>query len=214
MAIFCDKSESVILNCGYVLSDHGYICNVLNAELITSRDDCEITEVRGQHEDGKTDDDVTGFIAYDKTIYFIPRGLTKFFKNIRDLTIISSNLQIITIDDLKEFRYQLKLLSLPDNQIYYIENGVLSGLEKLETLNLQLNPCTSEEELANDDRTNVFEIIRRVEENCKFATTTSEPIIPNKNPKITESYSKYVFRALAVILVVIVILVIKIINKK
>lgn len=164
--------ESVVVECEFV--DHGssslgYFCRVKNPELIISKDDREITgiNVLGQHLNGKTDADVKGFAAHHMRVDFFPRGLKKFFKNIKTIQISSTTLQEITINDLKEFNHQLEGLHLDFNKITRIENGALRGLEKLETLSLYGNPCAYEYDYAQNDRGEVVKLIRRIETRCK-----------------------------------------------
>lgn len=185
LAIFLGGSESSLLECEFIdHSEAGYYCNVKNNEFITSRDNQEITEVRGQHLDGKTHDDVFTFVALNKKVDFFPRGLTNYFKNIKHIVIAKTNLQEITIDDLKEFSDKLESFSCVQNKITFIEKNAFNGLEKLETLYLEDNPCTAMYNRAHRERFRVLELISKVEESCKIpdtttSTTTLKPITEN-----------------------------------
>lgn len=191
---FINFSSTLTLDCLY--SDHsaeyGYRCQVLNKEFITSKEDREITEVQGDHEEGKNNEDVNWFMAFYKKIHFFPRGVTKFFKNIERVEINAADLKEITKDDLKQFGDNLKELWLVDNEIEVIradlfENnknlrlisffnnkinqidvGAFNGLQSLKSLHLNSNLCTTFENSAYGDREKVLKLIKNVEMKCKI----------------------------------------------
>lgn len=173
LAIFWVTSESVKIKCEYhdygmtMVNDLGYTCKVHNSDLVSSRDDREITGVEGQHLSGKTDVDVVAFYASYNKAYYFPRGLTRYFKNIKYLLLENSFLRRITKKDFKEFHNQLELIKLSTNKITYIENGTLDGFDKLETLILSSNPCTTHDDKAINDPLKVIELIRKVYADCK-----------------------------------------------
>lgn len=191
--VFCAGSANVTLECLYLVhQSYGYKCEVQNSVLITSEGDRTISEVRGQHLRGKTNDDVKYFISYSKQIDFFPRGLTKFFKNIEIVEIRSSKLKEIIKEDLKEFGDKLKELMLypceieviqsdlfefnrnlarfdiNHNKIRHIGDKTFDGLEKLKTIFLSPNPCfPSESSNKHNDSSKVLQIIRDDVSKCK-----------------------------------------------
>ncbi|KAL7013698.1 hypothetical protein ACKWTF_015535 [Chironomus riparius] len=63
---------------------------------------------------------INSLITYNNTIYYIPRGISDFFKNLKLLAIVNSNLKEIRQIDLKGFP-ELHGLWLPYNEIEVIE---------------------------------------------------------------------------------------------
>lgn len=95
--------ESFLLDCEFGHeSDLGYACRAQNENLVTSKENREITKVQGQHIWGENDE-VLFFYAYQKKVNYFPRGITKFFKNIENILINDGKLKEITKEDLKEF---------------------------------------------------------------------------------------------------------------
>jgi hypothetical protein len=198
LTILTVESENILLECEYGdMYSTGYDCTVQNTELITSKDHRTISEVRGQHLSGKNNDDVKLFYSDYKKVNFLPRGVTKFFKNIDTVWITSGNLQEISKDDLKQFGGNLKHLWLSQNQIkiiegdlfefnpnlreisfhsnkiVHIDSGAFDGLQKLRSeLNLYYNPCTR---TLTSSINNPSEVIREVKKSCKDFTTTQLP---------------------------------------
>lgn len=188
---FWGLTESVVVDCDYrVDPTYGYKCDVLNSELIISKDDQVITRARGYHLQGKTNDDVKYFKAYSKRVSFFPRGIKKVFKNIENIYFNLAQLQEITKEDLHEFGDSLKFLALDRNQIEFLESDLFSynknlenvyffknkikhvdydtfgGLNNLQTLMLSNNPCTTSDDNTYD-RLKLLAIIRKVEGSCQ-----------------------------------------------
>jgi Leucine-rich repeat (LRR) protein len=188
-AIYSSGCESLVIDCNYDNSSL-YFCSVQNNPVTTSKDSRDITGVRGTHQSGQTNDDVTKFIIHDKTTNFFPRGITKYFKNIDYVHINYANLKEITKEDLKEFGDKLKELDLDineievieadlfiynknlegiymsDNKIKHIENGAFDHLKNLIVLYLGDNPCTLSGTFDAYNRSNVIKLIQNVEEKC------------------------------------------------
>lgn len=198
LIIFCGEVQSLILECQFEsLPFYGYSCKAKNRELVLSKDDREITEVKGQHSDQKTHDDVKCFTA-EAMIKYFPRGLAKFFKNIDCIDIQHSNLQEIKKDDLKEFGDKLRKLYLTynqirviesdlfennpnleeiylsDNLIRHVESGAFDGLRKFREMFLMDNPCTNDYDFGYN-REKVLARIERIEAKCKLSNYVRSP---------------------------------------
>jgi hypothetical protein len=181
-----------VIDCKYYDSPYSsYSCEVQNNPVTTSKDSRDITGIRGNHQSGKTDNDVIHFTIYGKTANFFPRGITKYFKNINYVSINNANLKKITKEDLKEFGDNLKKLYLSyhqievieadlfiynknlqeiyitDNKIKHIETGAFDHLKNLEDLHLFDNPCTSSVIATALSRSVVIKVIQNVEKSCK-----------------------------------------------
>jgi hypothetical protein len=177
-----------VIDCHY--GGSSYFCEVQNDPVTTSKDSRDITGVRGTHLSGKTNDDVIRFDIISNTVNYFPRGITKYFKNIRIVEIGHANLKEITKEDLKEFGDKLKKLYLLNNQIEvieadlfiynknledismtnkikHIENGAFDHLKNLNTLYLGDNPCTSGGNAYAHSRSDVITLIENVEKKCK-----------------------------------------------
>lgn len=190
----CDANKRIVIDCVYEEnSSYGYTCKVQNTELITSKDNREITGVRGFHLDGKGNDDVKLLDNYpvNTKCFYFPRMITKFFKNIESVQLHKSALKKLSKDDLEQFGEKLKKLYmhqdndievieadlfehnpnleeiyLQDNKIRHIEDGTFDGLQKLKELRLHGNTCTSETDYTTD-RSKLMAVIRSVERKCK-----------------------------------------------
>lgn len=213
LAIPIILTEAIVLECnfGHHFS-YGYTCEVQNTELINSKYDREISEVRGRHLEGKSHDDVRRFHSRETKIRFFFEGLDKFFKNLEYIFIAYGNLEGISKKDLKPFGCKLKkltihnskieyieadlfkfnknleLIDLQYNQINHIENGVFDELPKLNRLLLSHNPCTSIIDNAYDDHSEVSRLISSLSTKCKdpnYSTTTPNPIIEFQEEKIS-----------------------------
>jgi len=80
---------------------------------------------------------VEGFIAIDKTMQFFPKGLDKFFKNIKRIYIHSCQLKEIHQSDLKGFP-NLVYFELKYNEIEVIEAGLFDFNPNLESIRFYL----------------------------------------------------------------------------
>jgi len=86
---------------------------------------------------------VLGFIAKYQTIQFFPKGLDKYFKNIKLIIIKSCQLKEIHQSDLKVFG-DLVAFGLYDNEIEVIEAGLFDF-----NLNLEQIPNNKKESQQN-----------------------------------------------------------------
>jgi len=175
------------------LNHHGYACEVLSINLASS-DDSELTNVTGAHESGYSNDDVEYYFQNVATeLKFFPQSITKFFKNVRDVTIRNTKITAITKEDLKIFGEQLRRLtfeknnlevidadlfdytpnleyiSLTNNKIKHVGSGIFNNLQKLTRLYYHDNPCTSDSDYAYN-RAGVIKLIATLESRCKVVT--------------------------------------------
>lgn len=139
-SILLYKTESITLNCRFYepFEDFDYCCYV-EKYFSTSRDNREISEVIGEHMNGKNHDRVEIIDIYEKETIFFPRGISKFFKNLQTVSILNSKLQRITKNDLKEFGDKLIKLKLAGNQLKVIEADLFEFNKNLEEIYLQRN---------------------------------------------------------------------------
>lgn len=192
LSIFSYQVESVEIICdfnegGQCYNCIGYHCDVQNTELVTSIDDRTITKVNS----GKSPNDVKGFWVRNKNVKFFPRGITKFFNNIENLSVEHCDLKNITKEDLKEFGDNLKKLWLYNTEIEVVESDLFeynqnlifidfeknliklvgddafNGLRALKNLRLNNNPCTTGKDFVTNNSFEVLRLITNVKRKCK-----------------------------------------------
>ncbi|KAG5680454.1 hypothetical protein PVAND_009962 [Polypedilum vanderplanki] len=205
--------NSVTIKCNYYMSGNwptyrrGYQCDVQNKEVFTG-ERVTIENVEGNHENGKSDDDVKFFFIDSAYLKYFPRNLENVFKNLELIFIQYSKLIEITSEDLKPFpklknfklyenpieviredlfihNIELEVLDLYKNEINHIYPKALSHLNKLRAIDLRGNVCEFDKNQATT-RSEVLEIIKKIEQGqClspKYTTTTT-----TENPLILEN---------------------------
>ena len=111
-----------------------YRCSVNNNLRILTKESADINSIIGTHKRSKTNDDVLGFFAYNKTtIHFFPKGLNNFFKNLKLIQIQSCKLREIHQSDLIVFS-NLTYFYLVGNEIEVIEEGLFNFNPNLEVV--------------------------------------------------------------------------------
>lgn len=185
IAILCIV-ESVKLMCNFeVDADHGYLCKATNLQIL-SKSDRMITELTGDHQKDKTDDDVKFFSSDSNVVRFFPLNLSHIFKNLESVQIETSTLSDIYSSDLKQFGEKLRKLwlgsnaitaldfdlfkftpnleeiSFYGNQIRHVDSGVFSNLNKLSKVFFTFNVCHS-----GSSFNGILSLVGRIEEKCK-----------------------------------------------
>ena len=192
LALF-GSTQSVSFQCQYNLDGWGflgtlYYCNIVNAVSITSPDAAQIDSISGTHQFGRDNDNVEAFNVENKgQINYFPRGLNKFFKNLKAIQIYNNVLKEIHQRDLKdfpklmglslrtnnleileenlfEFNPNLEFIDLWSNKITHIDPHVFSNLIKLHSLFVFQNPCISM--YITDNSTAIQNIIRAAQLQC------------------------------------------------
>ena len=170
LMIFVASSRAIILDCefnffGWRLVGNIYSC--IDFQLNNSVNDTSIniTEVRGQHIQGLTNEDVNGLgIYYATSLNHFPKNIEAFFPKLTVIMILDGNLASVSADDIKPFP-NLKLLSLSSHQIVTLDGDLfkhtpkvqgiffgnnlitnvghnfLAGLNDLVLVEIQRNPC-------------------------------------------------------------------------
>ena len=126
-SIECDYNN----NMNYHVLGNIYRCEVKNNPNIISDETAVISGINGQHQGTKTNNDVLGFLAASKTIQVFPKGLEKFFNNIKLIHIYKCELKEIHQNDLKAFPH-LVIFALSFNEIEVIEEGLFDFNPNLE----------------------------------------------------------------------------------
>ena len=122
-----------------------------------------------------------------QTVYYLPKGVDKFFPNLEMLTVYDTELKSLTQDDLKslthlmfiylnhndieyldndlfKFNLKLKTVSLSENKLKYIGANLLSNLKGLQVVNFQFNPCINVRALTSSE---IPALVRKFQAQCK-----------------------------------------------
>lgn len=168
----------------YIEFKNTYICKVSTNPNIITRETAKITSVSGSHKSGHSNDNVLSFHAFSKTINNFPSGLESIFKNLKVISIESTQLKEVHQSDLKpfpqleflclaqndiktleedlfEFNSNIKLVMFYSCKITHIDPNVFDHLDKMTYLLLSSNTCIHEE--ARNDRTKVMKIIKKIQ---------------------------------------------------
>ncbi|KAL7011196.1 hypothetical protein ACKWTF_014149 [Chironomus riparius] len=89
---------------------------------------------------------IPGFSIMNKIIFYLPKGIVKFFPNLEMLEVIQSGLKEISSTDLEPFRI-LKYLDLSGNNIATLEGKLFQFNSKLEVLLLNDNEISTVDQL-------------------------------------------------------------------
>lgn len=142
---------------------------------------------RTSHQEGFDSEAVTKFAISFNEVEHFPRGLSKFFSNMKSLEIFQTGLKEINEDDLVEFGGKLEHLKLSFNKISHISRNLFKNnpnlkeidlsynliktvedgafaLQKLETLDFESNICHSDSALY--DKNAVLKITRNIYTKC------------------------------------------------
>jgi len=164
-----------------------YLCDVNNNPNIITEESADISSVNGIQEGSKSNDDVLGFYALSRTIQFFPKGLNKFFKNIKMITISSCQLKEIHQSDLKvfpdlvyfdlesneievieaglfDFNPNLQLVGIQESKIIHIDPNVFDHLNKLSNFWFYSVPCV--DQTISNSKEMVQEVLKIVTSNC------------------------------------------------
>ncbi|KAL7012503.1 hypothetical protein ACKWTF_014891 [Chironomus riparius] len=210
LSLLCGFGDSVDIQCDYGTDfyfavDFVYQCKLQNTLNIKSRESAVISSVNGSHSSGKTSADVTGFWSSFSAIEYFPRNLDNIFTNLEIILINNGRLKEIQQSDLRPFT-KLGFLSLSDNEIVFLEDGlfaynpeleyvgfaynkiiqigsqVFDNLNKLTWLWLLGNKCINMD--ANNNQTAVKEVISQAKVKCynsEYLKINNELIILEKS---------------------------------
>lgn len=132
-AVKTSMISGIILNCEF--SSFGgkpYEC-IIYGNLTTSESNRTVTEVRGNHKEGKTNDDVKKFFVYVSKTPYLPLNVSAFFKNLEIFTVEKSGVKFLTNDDLKGM-HKLKVFDVSNNPIGRLEKGFFEGKSSIEKI--------------------------------------------------------------------------------
>ncbi|KAG5673105.1 hypothetical protein PVAND_003179 [Polypedilum vanderplanki] len=180
--------NSVIIDCrtqSNWWTPFGNLKECLTYEVISDEHDREVTQV-------KTYDTLETYKSFyineSPNCYYLPKGLSKYFSNnLQTIIIARSGLNVITKDDLEPFKNlrglyidfcnikrlksdlfiytpSIEQLSLQDNGIEYVEEGIFKPLTKLSSFDFSENKCLDKKA---DGIENVKRLFTEIEEKCE-----------------------------------------------
>lgn len=160
------SSDAVFFECDYEETTWSPIPNAYTcvAEVVSTANKLELEKIKGDHDEGKTNDDVVFLYIYNQKLEKIPNNLNKFFPNVKVLEWNNSNLKSLSAEDLKQypelitfssyyndivtlesdvFKYNPKLqwIYFHKSNIQHVGEGLLDGLDELTFVNFERNPC-------------------------------------------------------------------------
>lgn len=156
----------VIFDCEFIIVEwtmieKAYACS---PELIKSKNENTLESIRGEHMEGKSNEDVQFLYFQNLNMSRLPKDIDKIFPNVEGIEFHNANLSTISADDLKPypkllvfssyfnkigsldgdtFKYnpKLKWANFHSNQIKHVGHDLLKDLKDLEFVNFEKNPC-------------------------------------------------------------------------
>ena len=194
-------ANSIELNCFFTAFGawhfgNRYTCWVTSVDLSTNNNNEVHSITYSSHYTNRTHDDVEGiqFLPFDfwpstcmsENMNFIPQGITKFFPNLKEITLNLCPVETLDGEQLRGYpkleflsivrsnvsrvpenfiRYAsgLRMLSLGSNQIAHVEEGFLRDLPRLEKVGFANNTCIDQEALNSEEMVDLIDNLRK---NC------------------------------------------------
>lgn len=113
-----------------------YTCTVL--KLVTNATKRNISEIRGNHSEKYSNDDILQIHIINKEMEYFPIGFTNFFKNIVAVHAGMNKLKYLEKNDLKEFA-QMRFLYLYSNLLEVLQSDVFEYSLALEYVSFYNN---------------------------------------------------------------------------
>jgi len=166
LALLASVTTGVKIQCIYtVTSWHIGSLYSCVATVVSMEDPTKITEVSGNHWEGKSNEDVKAFEMYhDKTFTTVPKGYEKFFPNMdafcwnygkissidsstfaafpNFLSVNFDHNRLVSLDgDLFQATPKLRHIAFRNNKLEHVGHDLLTGLTDLEYVNFESNTC-------------------------------------------------------------------------
>ena len=198
--------EGFDLKCGEVRSNWHLVrtieyCEALNMN-ITSRNK-EITSVNGRT--GPTN--LTSLEIEDQIVHYLPKGIDKFFPNLKLLKVASSKLKSVMQEDLKpltelefvrflsndletldgdlfEFNPNLKFVDFDTNKIKYVGEILFNHLNHLQEVDFRNNPCINVHPRSSSA---IHALVQKLKSSCKFP---SELLLIKRKERMKEEIAE------------------------
>lgn len=113
-----------------------YSCDVYHLRIRNANK--TIDDVKGEHARGKSNSDVKALFINDKTCFFVPKGIGRFFKHLENLQIRNSALNEVSKVDLRPFS-ELIGLWLDGNNLKFLEADLFEFNRNLQFIDFRNN---------------------------------------------------------------------------
>jgi hypothetical protein len=194
VALSITLSTAVNLECEFKLFDasYGELYTCVSEDLETIDDDNLVTDVCGNHINGKNDKDVKQFYVFNQSVEYFPGGLSSKFPNLESIVVKNSSLHFLFKTDLFELsnlKYfdvsgnEIEILSprlfednadlmevhFEDNKISSISNDLLDPMVDLKVLKLFNNICVQKDSDIKSFLSNANDIKKKLQEKCPIS---------------------------------------------
>lgn len=221
LIIFAVSTKGIVFHCNYAVVNWLYVNDLYQcgATVEFSGSATTLEDVTGSHLDGYNNNNVRALVVDSQNVPSIPKGITEpgLLPNIIAVQWYISNLRSISADDLEQFPllqilsiYQnsittldgnlfmhsrfLKSIGFYNNLIRYVGSDLLTSLNDLQVVNLQLNPCVNTRadtplaiSILNRDLPTMCAMPIVTEPPIESTTTTVESTTVTDPPTTTES---------------------------
>lgn len=184
MELICNFSS----NCSLLSHSSIYVCSVVEVSRIASNG--RVINIIGEHDEGKSNADVTAVQISGVQLDYYPRYLCKYFPNLKSILILSGGLKklskfdfighegieklmlidnnIPTIDnDIFDYAPNIESISLFKNSIKFIGDKVFDKMKKLRYVNLKFN---NSYEICLKQEGNGLKTLKELKDAIKVAT--------------------------------------------
>ncbi|KAG4071478.1 hypothetical protein HA402_011632 [Bradysia odoriphaga] len=103
-----------------------------------STEDVTISSINGEEASFYSDKSITVLEIFSRDFHYLPKGLEKFFPNIKLLSIINTELESVKSDDLKPFVH-LTMVNLNGNKITTLDSNVFEFNPEITILKIVFN---------------------------------------------------------------------------
>lgn len=118
----------------------GYTCRVV--DLLIENENTMILDVKGNHQRGKSDSDVTEILIVDQSVSNFPLGFGKFLKNVKRIVVQKSKLA--SIDDNSFELGSIEQLTLAENEIKFVSEDAFQKVKSsIEVIDLSANKISN-----------------------------------------------------------------------
>lgn len=123
------------VECNYIdVEFYGYFCEMT----VNNLGGREFERILGNHQTDKNDDDVFRVEAMEQETLNIPSVICSQFRNLRELAIIESDVEVVTAGALRECR-NLEVFALNINKVKVLPDGLFGNSPNLEVASFYWN---------------------------------------------------------------------------
>lgn len=205
LSIFFANISAVIFDCNFFIAKGGFVGNVYTCKPnVTNSGRLDfLTEVRGNHLQGKEHENVEAIYVLAQILHFLPSNLASYFPNLRAIWCYESKLLEISAENLRPFPNlmelgvrtnqlesidgdlfkhspKLKWIYFSDNQIQHVGYDLLTDSKDLQAAIFERNPCinaNAQGQIAIQELNKLLPIKCRCEIKCSIGTDVKNMMI-------------------------------------